>query len=125
MVTVRILPWTGERAMIAADVEDTPRIAVATAAIWRRDFAWPLVMFAIVAVDALCSTAAFILAFLVRFKSDLPIFRESVPSLDFYLNVMIWALPVWLIIFFFTRLYDRRFLFSGFDEYTRVAVGCS
>src|SRR4051812_31859518 len=72
---------------------------------------WLPVIVGLVVADSLALTTAFALAYVVRFKTEWRIFQEAVPSVDFYLFAVVWALPVWLCIFLFCRLYDHRCLF--------------
>jgi exopolysaccharide biosynthesis polyprenyl glycosylphosphotransferase len=86
---------------------------------------WPMVVGALAVLDGAALLLAFAFAYLVRFRSALPVFREGTDSVDFYGTVVIWALPIWLVIFGFARLYDRRILFSGYSEYARVGSACT
>jgi exopolysaccharide biosynthesis polyprenyl glycosylphosphotransferase len=86
---------------------------------------WPMVIGALAVLDSAALLTAFAFAYLVRFRSSLPVFREGTDALDFYGTVAIWALPIWLVIFGFSRLYDRRILFSGYSEYARVGSACT
>lgn len=91
----------------------------------RSAVGWPAAIGGLVLLDALAILAAFALAYLIRFRTDLPIFREGTDDLDFYATVVVWALPAWLAIFAASRLYERRILFSGYREYARVGSACS
>jgi exopolysaccharide biosynthesis polyprenyl glycosylphosphotransferase len=86
---------------------------------------WSVVMAGIVGLDALALLAAFALAYVIRFKSTLPVFQDGAGAVDFYTWVIVWALPVWLSIFGAWRLYDRRTLFSGYGEYARIGSACT
>ena len=90
-----------------------------------RRLIWWMVALGLGAVDTLSLLAAFAVAYFVRFGASLPFFRDAPSKLDFYVSVIGWALPIWLVIFFVCHLYDVRILFAGFREYTRVAVACS
>jgi exopolysaccharide biosynthesis polyprenyl glycosylphosphotransferase len=83
------------------------------------------VVVALVAFDTLALLAAFTLAYVIRFRSSLPVFREGADAVDFYAWVIVWALPVWLSIFAAWRLYDHRSLFAGYGEYARVGSACT
>jgi exopolysaccharide biosynthesis polyprenyl glycosylphosphotransferase len=89
----------------------------------RADRWAPLVALAL--VDAAALTGAFALAFALRFDTDLVPFEPVPRNLPFYSSVAFWAIPVWLGLFCAYRLYDRRVLFAGFDEYTRVIHACT
>lgn len=68
---------------------------------------------------------AFALAYVIRFKAGLPLLVTPWHSIFFYSSVSFWAVPVWLGIFALYRLYDRHYLFAGFQEYTRVVNACT
>lgn len=91
----------------------------------RLGVSWPLVIGSLAALDALALLVAFAIAFLIRFRSSLPVFRDGTDSVDFYATVAVWALPIWVVIFMFARLYDRRMLFTGYSEYVRVGSACT
>jgi len=91
----------------------------------RLGVSWPLVTGSLVALDTAALLLAFAVAFLIRFRTSLPVFREGDDSIDFYSTVAIWALPIWLLIFASSKLYDRRTLFSGYTEYARVGSACT
>lgn len=86
---------------------------------------WQLLRVALVLVDTAALAAAFGLAYVIRFKAGIP-FLEALPErFAFYSSVAFWAVPVWLAIFAFYHLYDRDYLFVGFQEYTRVINACT
>ncbi|MDA8218692.1 MAG: sugar transferase [Dehalococcoidales bacterium] len=91
----------------------------------QADLAWRLLTPGLVAVDALAVGLAFALAYLIRFKTGLPLLETPAHSLDFYSSVTYWAVPVWLAIFALYRLYDQRYLFAGFQEYLRLLNACT
>ena len=75
--------------------------------------------------DAVALSVAFALAWALRFTARLPLLDVLPPRPDFYSLLTFWAVPTWLLIFALYRLYDRHYLFAGFDEYTRVAHACT
>jgi exopolysaccharide biosynthesis polyprenyl glycosylphosphotransferase len=85
----------------------------------RRALSWGLVV-----LDTLALTAAFGLAYFLRFRSVWLPYHSSF-SFDFYTRVVFWAIPTWLVVFAAYRLYDIRHLFGGTDEYARVASACT
>jgi exopolysaccharide biosynthesis polyprenyl glycosylphosphotransferase len=91
----------------------------------RFRISWPLVIVSLVVSDGLALLLAFAVAYLIRFRFALPVFREGTDSVDFYATVVVWALPIWMVIFAFSRLYDRRILFTGYSEYARVGSACT
>jgi exopolysaccharide biosynthesis polyprenyl glycosylphosphotransferase len=86
---------------------------------------WPLLTAALLAFDGLALTAAFALAYLVRFKAGLPLLLTPSHDLAFYSSVAFWAIPAWLGLFAVYRLYDRRRLFVGVHEYGRIFNACT
>lgn len=91
----------------------------------RTEGSWPLLIGGLGLLDASALLAAFALAYLVRFKAGLPLLVTPGYSLAFYSWVAFWAVPVWLVLLACHGLYDRRRLFEGVDEYTRVAHACT
>ncbi|MCC6177664.1 MAG: sugar transferase [Chloroflexi bacterium] len=91
----------------------------------HRSLAWPVTLIAVTTVDGVAVLGALILAYLVRFRSALPLFREGTDDVSFYASVTVWALPLWLGTFALWRLYDRRVLFTGYGEYARVGSACT
>ena len=86
---------------------------------------WRLLRVALVLIDTGALAAAFGLAYVIRFRAGIP-FLEPLPErFVFYSSVAFWAVPVWLAIFAFYHLYDRNYLFVGFQEYTRVINACT
>lgn len=84
-----------------------------------------MVIGALVALDGLALMEAFALAYMIRFRLGLPFFRDGEGAIGFYTSIILWALPVWLLMFACWRLYDHRALFSGYGEYARVGSACS
>jgi exopolysaccharide biosynthesis polyprenyl glycosylphosphotransferase len=71
--------------------------------------------------DATMLGLAFLMAYGIRFGLALPVFRtEVVADLDFYSRVVFGLIPLWLLIFLFSGLYDERNLLSGTREYALV-----
>jgi exopolysaccharide biosynthesis polyprenyl glycosylphosphotransferase len=86
---------------------------------------WRLVTLGLIAGDAAAVAAALVLAYVLRFQAVVP-FLEVLPERTaFYAWVAVWALPVWIGVFALYRLYDRHGLFSGLQEYARVANACT
>jgi exopolysaccharide biosynthesis polyprenyl glycosylphosphotransferase len=87
---------------------------------WRIAHSWRLMLVGVAGLDALALILTFVLAYLIRFQLDLPIFQAGNESPLFYAHILLWVLPAWLVIFVLYRLYDRRFIFVGAQEYGRV-----
>lgn len=79
----------------------------------------------VVGLDALALLLTFVLAYVIRFQLDLTIFRVGNESPSFYTQIVLWSLPAWLVLFVLYRLYDRRFIFVGAQEYGRVFSACT
>lgn len=86
----------------------------------RSIILWGLLL----AGDALALLGAFSGAYVLRFQNPwLPYLATQ--SLYFYSWLAFWAIPLWLIVFVFYRLYDLDLLFGGVDEYARAVHACS
>lgn len=85
-----------------------------------------ILIFVLLVVDALAIASGFVVAYLLRFHSGLP-FRYVDPAslLHFYRNLVFWLIPVWLGMFALFRLYDRRVLLGGTQEYVKVVNASS
>jgi exopolysaccharide biosynthesis polyprenyl glycosylphosphotransferase len=84
------------------------------------DRAWNVLVAVLVAGDALGLIAAFAVAYLIRFKTGIPLLDTPPHRIVFYSSVAFLVIPVWLLIFALHRLYDRQRLFAGLQEYIRV-----
>ena len=82
-------------------------------------------MASLVAADTVAVGAAFAAAYTIRFKTGIPYLETPPHSISFYSWVTFWAVPIWLAIFALYRLYDRHYLFAGFQEYIRVVNACT
>jgi exopolysaccharide biosynthesis polyprenyl glycosylphosphotransferase len=82
---------------------------------------WSLLILSLVINDVLMTGLAFKLAFNARFRWALPIFRlEVIPDPEFYTQIVIGFLPVWVILFALQGLYRRDNLLGGTLEYAKV-----
>jgi exopolysaccharide biosynthesis polyprenyl glycosylphosphotransferase len=75
--------------------------------------------------DATVIGGSLVLAYWVRFTSGLTIFELGSARPVFYRTLLLVLVPLWLAIFALYRLYDRRTLFSGTDEYGRIFHACT
>lgn len=91
----------------------------------HRTASWRLLTLALIALDGAGLALAFGLAYLIRFWLRLPFLPVLPHRVTFYSQVIFWAIPVWLVLFGLFRLYDRRRLFTGFQEYTLVVNACT
>ena len=83
-----------------------------------------LVIAGLLANDLASLTLAFTLAYLFRFANPrLPYY--STFSGQFYVTLMLWCVPLYMLIFAVHRLYDPHTLFGGMGEYVNVASSCT
>lgn len=75
----------------------------------------------LMAGDALAISAAFALAYVVRFKSEWSMFyAHSTAPMDFYSELVFWLVPAILGVFALYQLYALRQVFEGPREYARI-----
>jgi exopolysaccharide biosynthesis polyprenyl glycosylphosphotransferase len=86
---------------------------------------WGLLTIGLVALDTVMVSAAFGIAYALRFKAGVPGLDTPAYSGAFYSSVAIWSVPIWIALLAIFRLYNRRWLFSGFHEYVRIANACT
>jgi type IV secretory pathway TrbD component len=85
---------------------------------------WRLLTLGLVVSDFFTIGLAFWLAYLVRFQTNIPIFKlDVVPSLGFYQRMVLVMLPLWLIIFSLMGAYNRQNLLGGTQEYSLIFSG--
>ena len=70
--------------------------------------------------DALMLIIAFTIAYWLRFSAQVTLAPEIVPSITFYSRLIAMLLPMWLTLFFLSRLYDYQTLLGGTEEYVRA-----
>ena len=76
--------------------------------------------------DAIAIYLALNFAFDVRYNiAWLPLIERLVPITERYAVMIPVAIPLWLALFAFNRLYDPRYLISGLQEYGKLVVACS
>jgi exopolysaccharide biosynthesis polyprenyl glycosylphosphotransferase len=68
--------------------------------------------------DLFTIALSFILAFFIRFVWGADFFRDSIPSLSFYLELGAFLIPGWIILFALFGLYNRQNLLGGLREYS-------
>ncbi len=68
--------------------------------------------------DLLMIGFAFRFAYWIRFETNLPFFaQDALASPDYYENLIIFILPIWLLVFFLSGLYKIENLMGGVKEY--------
>ena len=94
--------------------ESSPTLARA-----RTD--WRLYRLALVISDLFLTFAAFIIAYWIRFTIALPLFAENTRlAREFYNDIMLAVIPVWLAIFALMGLYSKSKLLGGTHEYSSL-----
>ena len=82
---------------------------------------WRLFLALLVINDLVMALFAFRAAYWIRFNTSLPVFQQDVVPSFFQYSVLLFVLiPVWIIVFSVTGLYDRRNLFTGTREYALI-----
>jgi exopolysaccharide biosynthesis polyprenyl glycosylphosphotransferase len=82
---------------------------------------WRIFTLSLIVSDALMMAIAFRLAYAIRFEFSISIFHlEAVPKLAYYQNLVVILLPLWLLIFFASGLYQRQKLLGGTQEYQAI-----
>ncbi len=77
--------------------------------------------FTLVVLDLILTFAAFQASYALRFKAGIPFFKDSIiPYVPLYTNLMLLAIPTWVVIFAVIGLYQRRNLLGGTREYALV-----
>jgi exopolysaccharide biosynthesis polyprenyl glycosylphosphotransferase len=86
-----------------------------------RRIQWMIFIGALIATDLFMLGMAFRMAYLIRFEMNIAFFQlEITPSFDYYRNLMLAIIPVWLTIFMVMGLFSRQNLLSGAHEYSQV-----
>lgn len=82
---------------------------------------WLAISIILIVTDVAALATAFVLAYLLRFKTRIGVFYVPPESpLRFYSTLVFWLLPLVTVIFAFYRLYRPSYLFDSVDEYTRI-----
>lgn len=83
---------------------------------------WRLFILSLIINDMLMTGLALYLAYWVRFKLDIPIFKLDVnPEFSYYQRLSLLIItPLWMVLFASNGLYSRRNLLGGIEEYSLV-----
>lgn len=82
---------------------------------------WRLLIIVLVVQDTVTVGLALLLAYLIRFNTEISIFQEGVFSdYAYYQSVSLLLVPIWILIFAFTGLYNRSNLLGGTTEYSLI-----
>src|SRR3989304_6256540 len=101
-------------------VEDAPRASTLSRKGQRKLF-----LLGLVASDIIALVLASIVAYLVRFFVGIDLFEESMPTIDFYLNLTAFLVTLWIVLLQRFQLYNMQFLLGGTEEYARVLNACT
>lgn len=89
-----------------------------------RRIEWPLFLLALAINDVLMVGLAFRVAYWIRFELPVPFFVETaLTSRVYYEHLVTFMLPMWLLIFAASGLYQREHLLGGAEEYSAVFRG--
>lgn len=86
----------------------------------RRIFILSLVL-----IDTTALLISFTIAYVLRFKTNLPFFEETAPSLIIHVYLSAIIIPICLIIFWLFQLYNIHYLLGGTEEYSRIFNACA
>lgn len=87
-------------------------------------YQWQLLVLALIISDFLAVGLAFRAGYFVRFEMSIPLFKlDVVPDLQYYLQVIYFVIPGWLVIYAFLGLYQRSNVLFGTKEYSMVFSG--
>jgi exopolysaccharide biosynthesis polyprenyl glycosylphosphotransferase len=76
--------------------------------------------------DVIAIYAALNVAYDVRYNfAWLPLLEKLAPINERYQIVIPVAAPLWLLVFAFNHLYDRRYTLNGLQEYGKIVIACS
>ncbi len=90
----------------------------------RRTLGLKHVVPALYVLDAFFISVSFVLAYHLRFRSNLLPYYGPFSS-GFYWTLLSLAVPTWLLIFAAYGLYNSRYLFGGTREYARIVNACA
>jgi len=80
----------------------------------------------LILTDVVAVATGFGLAYLLRFRTGLPVFAlEASPSPQLYFGLTALLAPAWIIVFACFRLYDLQIVLAGTQEYARVIQATS
>lgn len=81
-------------------------------------------LFALLVSDTVMLTIAFALAYWLRFEVGIGIDLQIVPDIQHYWQILPYLIPLWLLLFFLSDLYNFRYLLGGTQEYARAFNAC-
>lgn len=107
---------------IRAAAEDAPRtIPSVTAGTKQR-----MLIGSLLGADILAVAGGLLLAYAIRFPLNPGLFYvPPTPSLRKYIEIAVWLIPLWILLFACYRLYETELLFSGTAEYSKIISSCT
>jgi exopolysaccharide biosynthesis polyprenyl glycosylphosphotransferase len=86
-----------------------------------RKSQWLIFQIILLISDAFMVGISFRLAYLIRFQLSIGIFKEdAIISFEYYQLLTFILLPIWLVIFSFHGLYQKKNLLGGIHEYDKI-----
>lgn len=86
-----------------------------------RKTQWRLYILGLLINDFVMLSAAFRLAYLIRFETGFVLFQQdAIPSLSYYQLIVAFLIPAWIIIYALSGLYSRKNLLGGTREYSQL-----
>jgi exopolysaccharide biosynthesis polyprenyl glycosylphosphotransferase len=104
----------GEMSSIGYTMTQQRSVAIISSHAQRQLF-----LFALGFMDVCSLGAAFAFAYWLRFNLGLAI-SEGDPAYSFYVRLVAILIPLWIIVFYFSKLYNSNYLFVGTQEYGRI-----
>lgn len=83
-----------------------------------------LYLFALLASDTVMLVVAFALAYWLRFDVGIAIDLQVELDLEHYWQILPYLIPLWLLLFLTSQLYNFRYLLGGTEEYSRAFNAC-
>lgn len=107
---------------IRAATEDTPHhTRIATARAKQHALIGSLLL-----ADILAVAGGLMLAYAIRFPLNPGLFYvPPTSSLGKYIEIAVWLVPLWILLFACYRLYETELLFSGTAEYGKIISACT
>jgi exopolysaccharide biosynthesis polyprenyl glycosylphosphotransferase len=81
-------------------------------------------LFALLVSDTIMLVVAFTLAYWLRFNIGIGIDLDVIPDPQHYFQILPYLIPLWLLLFFLSELYNFRYLLGGTQEYSRAFSAC-
>ncbi|MGW8251481.1 MAG: sugar transferase [Anaerolineales bacterium] len=89
-----------------------------------RRIQWRLYVIGLLLNDFLVMSAAFRFAYKVRFESGFALFQQDVaPEIGYYQMIVAFLIPIWMVVYAVSGLYNRKNLLGGIREYSLLFNG--